>query len=395
MRSPLVFVLFLCALVEWIMGEGKEELSDRDRNHLQAKIDLLVKEILGLKTKLRSITSSIHGLENDFHAAQADIKSIKPSLHSNTVHVKDLLDNVHSNVKQIKDMNTHVHTNSDGIKGLRASITSLEAGIASSRESLVSYPTSELVWQSQQIIGEQKKITKGKLITTLGTVDQEYKFTFDFNGPKTGNYGNIIHMTIGGDDISKYGDWIPCVYYNGGMLEISSAVNGNPYFYKTAAISPNDWHNIEIGQQKVGKQFYYSITVDGRRVTRVVNNKTETFHDVKVFVSDPWYTPQTGFVRNLNFHSTAKKVNQAKSYYTEYKALFVGFGYSTSSSYHEQQNSQHTLEECLLVCYTKHEMEKRWNGVRYATMSSECYCIKDNQGHITSKSDLHYKFMNN
>lgn len=116
-----------------------------------------------------------------------------------------------------------------------------------------------------------------------------------------GHYGNIIHFTVDGDDNNKYGDCIPCIYYNGGMLEVSSAVNGNAYFYKTAQITPNTWHNIEIAQEKAGNTYRYMILVDGKVVTKMVNTKPAVFRKVKVFSSDPWYAPQTGYLRNAYF----------------------------------------------------------------------------------------------
>ena len=135
-------------------------------------------------------------------------------------------------------------------------------------------------------------------MNTIDTIDKEYKLSFDFKGPKMGHYGNIIHFTVDGDDNNKYGDCIPCIYYNGGMLEVSSAVNGNAYFYKTAQITPNDWHNIELTQEKEVNSFVYTILVDGKVITKMTNTKPAVFHKVKVFISDPWYAVQNGYLRN-------------------------------------------------------------------------------------------------
>jgi len=370
-----------------------DKVFNRDRSQLQAKIDLLVQEIIGLKSRLRTMTASLHALGNSLQEMKADFKGIKVNVNANTDAVKGLLSDYHRTEKEMKDLDLHINKNTDDVDGLHTSINSLEEGLASSKETTVSYPTSELVWQSQEIIGEARKIEKGKLMATIPTMDRQYKVSLEFNGDNSGSYGNIIHFTAGGNDIAKYGDWIPCIYYNGGVLEISSAVNGNPYFYRTAVVAPNLWHSIEVSQELVGDQYFYTVNVDGNRVTRIVNNKTEVFHDVKVYMSDPWYTPQSGYIRNFNFHSTAQKMNKAKSYYTDYKALFLGFGESATSSSIEHQSVAHTLEECLLACSTKHETAPRWNGIQFDSMDNNCYCVKDNSGHTPTKNVLHYKFM--
>ena len=97
---------------------------------------------------------------------------------------------------------------------------------------------------------------------------------------------------------------LPTVYYDGTKLEISFAVNGNYFYLKTiSGISPNVWHSIEVAQEKVGDQYYYSITVDSRNITRDINNDPRVFHQVKVYASDPWYRSQTGYIRNLYIYT--------------------------------------------------------------------------------------------
>ena len=44
------------------------------------------------------------------------------------------------------------------------------------------------MWQSQELIGEAKKIEKGKQVFTIPTVDKQYKVTFEFNGDNSGRF---------------------------------------------------------------------------------------------------------------------------------------------------------------------------------------------------------------
>ena len=59
-------------------------------------------------------------------------------------------------------------------------------------------------------------------------------------------------------------------------------------------------------KEKGGGDHIYTVDVDGKNWVRMVNEKPQDFFNVSVWVSDPWYSPQTGFVRKLNFYEKGK-----------------------------------------------------------------------------------------
>ena len=71
----------------------------------------------------------------------------------------------------------------------------------------------------------------------------------------------------------------------------------------TVFAPPYTWYKIAIKQekQKGSEDYVYSVHVNDKEEVNIVNKKVVVFYNVSVWVSDPSYSPQTGFVRNLNF----------------------------------------------------------------------------------------------
>ena len=123
-----------------------------------------------------------------------------------------------------------------------------------------------------------------------------------------GAWANVLHLTIGGYSTSVYGDRIPCVYFNQ-KFEISFALNGNAYLHTTIlSIAVNQWYSVEIGQSAEGNAYRYYIKVDGKEEYSIINNDARIFQNVKVYASDPWYAPQSGYIKNLYIDSKGKLI---------------------------------------------------------------------------------------
>ncbi|XP_065676681.1 uncharacterized protein LOC136092406 isoform X1 [Hydra vulgaris] len=141
-----------------------------------------------------------------------------------------------------------------------------------------------------------------QLVTNLTTVPKEYHVSFDLLLTSFINkYTSILHLTIGGD-ASTYGDRNPGLwlsYYN--SLYFSSSINGYVDFVFDYSILPllNDWMSIAISQLSIEQKYIYTIELAGNQIYTIENNIPMIFNRVNVYLGDPWYDAQPGFVRNL------------------------------------------------------------------------------------------------
>ena len=114
----------------------------------------------------------------------------------------------------------------------------------------------------------------------------------------------MLHLTAGGKGSgggSKYGDRTPAIFTSSNRFLITSAVNGRTSYSKYLRPLPSagEWTPIEIGQEFEGSKVVYSITIGGKTVFSTTNSKPAAFENVKVYASSDWYSPVSGFIKNL------------------------------------------------------------------------------------------------
>ena len=104
------------------------------------------------------------------------------------------------------------------------------------------------------IVGEEMVIKKDNLLTTLPSLDKEYKITFDMFITKhiVDNFRTVVHFTVGGNN-DKYGDRTPGVWTFKKRLSVASAVSGNrnKVFMYPKVLEEGKWTNVEISQSLV------------------------------------------------------------------------------------------------------------------------------------------------
>ncbi|XP_065662137.1 uncharacterized protein LOC100207579 isoform X3 [Hydra vulgaris] len=144
---------------------------------------------------------------------------------------------------------------------------------------------------------------KGKIVAEIPKLEKEFLVSFDVNPYKfLPDWHNVIHFTTG-YNYGQYGYRVPSITFheNGdGTLEIVSSING--YYnwrFNTNPIEKNQWSNIEISQILEGSLYIYKIRINGVVVYSVTNNQSQSFDNVKVYVSNPWYDAQDGSIKNL------------------------------------------------------------------------------------------------
>ncbi|XP_065656181.1 uncharacterized protein LOC100198541 [Hydra vulgaris] len=154
--------------------------------------------------------------------------------------------------------------------------------------------------------------TRGKLVTILKLMQKDYSVSFDLN-PTSFSKGwkNVIHFTTGRNNV-YYGDRNPGVWFHKsgtGSLHICSAISRNRNRCKnTYPLQSNKWHSIKILQTSYKGKYVYRVFINGKSVISEINNYARVFEEVKVYVSDPWYAPQSGFIKNLKIVNGNKEV---------------------------------------------------------------------------------------
>ncbi|XP_065653497.1 coadhesin-like isoform X2 [Hydra vulgaris] len=160
------------------------------------------------------------------------------------------------------------------------------------------------------LIQNKTSLLKNNLVTTLMKHTKEYTVSFKIKPTSFLNqWANVIRLTINNDN-DKYGDRNPAVFFrkNGTGLHICSAVSGIVNYVKnTDQLVLDNWTSVKIAQEFVGKNYIYSIELNGRTILNIKNNDTRDFSNVKVYVSDPWFEAQPGFIKDLQITQGNRK----------------------------------------------------------------------------------------
>ena len=151
---------------------------------------------------------------------------------------------------------------------------------------------------------EEFAVVESNLLTTLTTLGKEWRITFDFKPTDYdhNNWTSLIHLTIGGNN-ETYGDRTPAIFFRTDLgMHVSSAINGNPTYSVDLNQPPpvGEWTTIVMSQAKsTDGEFVFKTEINGMESFTTVNVQAVEFSSVKVYASDPYYTAQPGFIRNL------------------------------------------------------------------------------------------------
>ena len=146
-------------------------------------------------------------------------------------------------------------------------------------------------------------LVKEKLVAVIPKLDKEYLVSFDIKPNSfVSGWHSVIHFTIG-SDVTNYGDRVPGVWFHEdakGGLHIAAPINGERnLFFNTKPITVKQWSRVEISQILKDNVYVYAIRINGELVFSENNKQAQSFDNVKVYASDPWYDAQDGSIRNL------------------------------------------------------------------------------------------------
>ncbi|XP_065652529.1 uncharacterized protein LOC136079840 [Hydra vulgaris] len=163
---------------------------------------------------------------------------------------------------------------------------------------LVINPTDKVVQLSE------KELCENEVIGTMSVLEKAYSVSFKLK-PYSYSKGweNVLHVTKG-QNYGECGDRNPAVFFHkdgSGQLVFFSAINGNinSEFETKYPLPLNVWSSIKIEQTLKDRAYVYAIYVNGSIQYEIENKDPRQFKDVKVYISDPWYTAHDGDIKEL------------------------------------------------------------------------------------------------
>ncbi|XP_047125639.1 uncharacterized protein LOC101241849 [Hydra vulgaris] len=152
-------------------------------------------------------------------------------------------------------------------------------------------------------INGQFKIKKNHLVKTLHKLLKEYELSFELLLTSYTKYTftNIIHLTIG-DNENIYGARIASLFIRMGSYgHFGFSLNNkiNEHLESDNLFQLNNWTTIKISQIHVENKYMFNLWVAENLLYSVENISPTEFTNVMVYISNPWYEEQPGFIRNV------------------------------------------------------------------------------------------------
>ena len=152
------------------------------------------------------------------------------------------------------------------------------------------------------------RFRKNNVIRTIPTLGKENSFDFTFKPTRfTGGWSSVIHFSTGAN-LSR----LPALFLLNNVLYVSGYVSGNRNYNVHKAIPLNKWCRVRVVNSRVGTNYYYTVYINGQRMTRIRNTRPRSFRNVRVYVTDPWYKPFVGAFRNVQFRSSTRPVYRGR-----------------------------------------------------------------------------------
>ena len=168
-----------------------------------------------------------------------------------------------------------------------------------------------------RLIYRNIKFRKNRVIRTISTLGKENSFDFTFKPTRfTSGWSSVIHFSTGANPSR-----LPALFLLRNVLYVSGYVSGKRNYYVRKIIPRNKWCRVRVINSRVGRTYYYTVYINGRRMTRVKNTRPRSFKNVRVYVTDPWYKPFVGVIRYLHVRPSIKRVRKGK--YSSFSPIFL------------------------------------------------------------------------
>ena len=139
------------------------------------------------------------------------------------------------------------------------------------------------------------------LLATIRKLNKEFTLQLDVMATEFSSGCSTVFNILTGDD-RDFGQRIAFWFCNNGRIYFSTAVQWKweIKYYPSGSSPVNQWIHIKVSQTKTGDDYVYKLEVNGKEVQKKKNTNAQTFENLKVYVSDPWYEAQKGYIRNLS-----------------------------------------------------------------------------------------------
>ena len=142
------------------------------------------------------------------------------------------------------------------------------------------------------------------MVASFHKIYEEFAISFEVMPMLHHNeWRSVIHF-LPTENISECGKRNPGIFLSlniSGNAQVYSGIFGSSYnSFVTKPLPLLRWSAIKISQELFNGSYLYSISVNKTTVYSIVNNKTVSLSNVKVYASDPWYQAQSGFLKSLN-----------------------------------------------------------------------------------------------
>ena len=157
-------------------------------------------------------------------------------------------------------------------------------------------------------------LEQGRMVTVLPVIHPTYKLSLEFYvwGLTGGAWDNLFHFTQGTEnghscDLRQFGLWVRAISGDTSQLgtHIAFCVNGAGRNIRPN-IGKDRWNSLEYGQyvsrtETSDLTHHQYIMLNGEIIHEEINLKPQTFNDVSVYVSTPWYPAAYGVIRKFQY----------------------------------------------------------------------------------------------
>ena len=176
-------------------------------------------------------------------------------------------------------------------------------------------------------------IVKDKVIQEIQNWGKLFIVQFEITISNSGEgWINVFHFTADSNK-AKYGDRIPALFIKrktsseAGYFYIGSDISGEKSMAKYYDYELGKKYQITIKQFKdSGNKYWYEIIINAQSIFKIENTAPESFPNVKVYASDPWYnsfSSNLGSVCNLKIQQGTDQIINILMYIIKWTWLKV------------------------------------------------------------------------
>ena len=166
------------------------------------------------------------------------------------------------------------------------------------------------------------EIAMGRMVTVLPVIHPTYKLSLEFyvvstsaGRPPTSSgatWNNLFHFTKETEnghscEHRQFALWVSPIEGDSSQLNtyISACVNGVGSIL-LPNVAKDRWNSLEFGQYASRTEttdivHHHYVRLNGEIIHEEINLMPRTFHDVNVYVSNPWFSAAYGFIRLFRY----------------------------------------------------------------------------------------------